>query len=137
MGKGYFYSDKNRGRDTTIEPAYFRGTGFEGQNTDPNIQQQIDTINQELEALRNTLNQVRTDVDNIQPYVLPQASATTLGGVKVGLGLNIDDGVLSTDGTTAPFDGNGEMVSTNLADAIKEANQNAGEEVVGETLVLN
>ena len=31
-------------------------------------------------------------------YVLPEASASQLGGVKVGHGLTIRDGVLSTDG---------------------------------------
>lgn len=31
------------------------------------------------------------------PYVLPTASADTLGGVKVGTGLTIADGVLSVD----------------------------------------
>lgn len=35
-------------------------------------------------------------------YDLPVASATTLGGVKVGAGLSINDGVLSTDPYTLP-----------------------------------
>ena len=35
-----------------------------------------------------------------EPYVLPTASADTLGGVKVGSGLTITDGVLSADGVT-------------------------------------
>lgn len=34
------------------------------------------------------------------PYTLPTASASTLGGVKVGSGLTITDGVLSADGIT-------------------------------------
>lgn len=33
-------------------------------------------------------------------YVLPTASAETLGGVKVGSGLTITDGVLSANGVT-------------------------------------
>jgi len=33
-------------------------------------------------------------------YTLPTASASTLGGVKVGNGLTITDGVLSADGIT-------------------------------------
>ncbi len=33
-------------------------------------------------------------------YTLPTASAETLGGVKVGSGLTITDGVLSADGVT-------------------------------------
>ena len=33
-------------------------------------------------------------------YTLPKASASTLGGIKVGSGLTITDGVLSADGVT-------------------------------------
>ena len=33
-------------------------------------------------------------------YTLPMASASTLGGVKVGSGLTITEGVLSADGVT-------------------------------------
>ena len=33
-------------------------------------------------------------------YTLPTASADTLGGIKVGSGLTITDGVLSADGVT-------------------------------------
>ena len=33
-------------------------------------------------------------------YTLPTASASTLGGIKVGSGLTITDGVLSADGIT-------------------------------------
>ena len=36
------------------------------------------------------------------PYVLPTASAETLGGVKVGSGLSIADGVLSANGYSLP-----------------------------------
>ena len=35
-----------------------------------------------------------------EAYTLPTASASTLGGVKVGSGLTITDGVLSADGIT-------------------------------------
>ena len=40
--------------------------------------------------------------DNSTPYVLPTASADTLGGVKVGNGLSIADGVLAANGYTLP-----------------------------------
>ena len=33
-------------------------------------------------------------------YTLPTASADTLGGIKVGSGLSINDGVLSAEGIT-------------------------------------
>lgn len=36
--------------------------------------------------------------NSASPYVLPTASAETLGGVKVGSGLSIADGVLSAEG---------------------------------------
>lgn len=37
--------------------------------------------------------------NSASPYVLPIASAETLGGIKVGSGLSIADGVLSATGT--------------------------------------
>lgn len=42
---------------------------------------------------------------NIPTYTLPTASAETLGGVKVGSGLSINDGVLSANGYTLPTAG--------------------------------
>lgn len=46
------------------------------------------------------------------PYTLPTASASTLGGVKVGDGLEIDeDGVLSAPGGTPYVAGDGIMIS--------------------------
>ena len=41
------------------------------------------------------------------PYSLPTASAETLGGVKVGTGLSIQDGVLSAQGGAEPLIFNG------------------------------
>lgn len=47
-------------------------------------------------------NELKTKLDGIEAgatkYVLPTASADTLGGVKVGAGLAINEGVLSTTG---------------------------------------
>ena len=40
--------------------------------------------------------------NNGSSYTLPTASADTLGGVKVGSGLSIEDGVLSATGYTLP-----------------------------------
>ena len=42
----------------------------------------------------------RTVVEIPQAYNLPAATTTTLGGVKVGNGLSINEGVLSADGVT-------------------------------------
>lgn len=40
--------------------------------------------------------------DNANNYSLPTASSSTLGGVKVGSGLSISDGVLSVSGSGLP-----------------------------------
>ena len=55
-------------------------------------------------------------------YTLPAASASTLGGVKVGSGLTITDGVLSADGIT-PAAAQASLESTaELADVITAFN---------------
>ena len=55
-------------------------------------------------------------------YTLPAASASTLGGVKVGSGLSIADGVLSADGIT-PAAAQASLESTaELADVITAFN---------------
>ena len=55
-------------------------------------------------------------------YTLPAASASTLGGVKVGSGLSITDGVLSADGVT-PAAAQAALESTaELADVITAFN---------------
>ena len=51
-------------------------------------------------------------------YTLPAATATTLGGIKVGSGLTITDGVLSTDGIT-PAAAQADSEATTIA-ALKE-----------------
>lgn len=51
-------------------------------------------------------------------YTLPTASASTLGGVKVGSGLTITDGVLSADGVT-PAAAQADSEATTIA-ALKE-----------------
>ena len=52
-------------------------------------------------------------------YTLPTASASTLGGVKVGSGLTITDGVLSADGIT-PAAYQADSEATTIA-ALKES----------------
>ena len=51
-------------------------------------------------------------------YTLPTASASTLGGIKVGSGLTITDGVLSADGIT-PAAAQADSEATTIA-ALKE-----------------
>lgn len=48
-------------------------------------------------------NELKTKVDGLQNYTLPAASATTLGGVKVGAGFNVaEDGTITA--TAASWD---------------------------------
>lgn len=60
MGRGFIYSDWNKGRDSTIEPGYFKplnsSVGEGEQQIPTGIQSQIDRINLEMENLTNTLN---------------------------------------------------------------------------------
>ena len=55
------------------------------------------TVSQ-ITDLTNTLSNYAKKTDIPAKYVLPTASSTTLGGVKVGAGLRIDSGVLSATG---------------------------------------
>jgi serine acetyltransferase len=69
------------------------------------------------------------------PYVLPTASATVLGGVKVGTGLAVDaNGVLSSSGVTGaylPLAG-GTMTGTiNLPDSINALQTASGFNIIG------
>ena len=54
-------------------------------------------------------------------YTLPTASADTLGGVKVGSGLTITNGVLSADGIT-PAANQAALETAELADVITALN---------------
>ena len=40
----------------------------------------------------------KSQITDLTDYTLPTASASTLGGVKVGAGLSINNGVLSANG---------------------------------------
>ena len=76
-------------------------------------------------------------------YTLPEASADTLGGIKVGSGLNINDGVLSAESYTLPeasantlggikvgsglsIDANGVLSASSGADQVSYDNTNSG-----------
>lgn len=52
-------------------------------------------------------------------YTLPAATAETLGGVKVGSGLRISDGVLSADDQVTPAENQADSEATTIA-ALKE-----------------
>lgn len=53
-------------------------------------------------------------------YVLPAATASALGGVKVGDGLSIADGVLSVD--MEPAAAQADSTATELADLVSDFN---------------
>ena len=54
------------------------------------------------------------DASGSDPYVLPVASDTTLGGVKIGNGINIaEDGTISVTAVRiSPFNANAEEVTS-------------------------
>lgn len=90
-----------------------------GQNTDGAMTQKATT-----DALAGKANSADlaavaftgdfTDLLNTPaPYTLPTASATTLGGVKVGTGLTIEDGVLSAVGAPITIDSQLDASSSN------------------------
>ena len=55
-------------------------------------------------------------------YMLPAATTSTLGGVKVGAGLSVtEEGVLSADGIT-PADEQEDLTATELADVVTAFN---------------
>ena len=62
------------------------------------------------------------------PYTLPTASAETLGGVKVGTGLSIQDGVLSASGG-----GSGPMIIEGIVES-GEFTANPGQPSKGEAV---
>ena len=56
-----------------------------------------------------------------EAYTLPEATASTLGGVKVGNGLTVTEGVLSADGIT-PAENQAALEATELADVVTAFN---------------
>jgi hypothetical protein len=76
------------------------------------------TQNNFTDALKTKLNGIATSANN---YSLPNASASSLGGIKVGTNLSIDgNGVLSaTDTNTTYSVGDGGLTQNNFTDALK------------------
>ena len=67
---------------------------------------------------KTKLNGIATGANN---YTLPTASATQLGGVKIGTGLTISNGVLSATGT-----GTGSTGTTIITSASRPSGQSSG-----------
>ena len=59
-----------------------------------------------------------TGLESGEGYTLPEASASVLGGVKVGSGLAISDGVLSV----SPAENQADSTATELADLVTAFN---------------
>lgn len=85
---------------------------------------------------KKKLNGIAT---NANKYTLPAASSSTLGGVKVGSGLTISDGVLSATGTDVAIDNALSASSTNPVQnkVVKAALDNKVDAVNGKGLSTN
>ena len=74
------------------------------------------TENDFTDALKTKLDGIATSANN---YSLPDATASALGGIKVGTNLSIDgDGVLSSTNTTYSV-GDGGLTENDFTDALK------------------
>ena len=62
------------------------------------------------------------EAEGFPPYTLPEASADTLGGIKVGSGLSIDDGVLSADDQVTPSANQAESEAETVAALVEDVN---------------
>jgi hypothetical protein len=98
---------------------------------DHSAQEVDDNIEEVVEARRGHTSLAQAIAEAAQPYVLPKASASELGGVKVGEGLSIeDDGTLKVVGggsysetelLAAPLSGT--ISSISLTDSIENYDQ--------------
>jgi hypothetical protein len=80
------------------------------------------TENDFTDALKSKLDGIAASANN---YSLPDATASTLGGIKVGTNLAIDsDGVLSSTNTTYTV-GDGGLTENDFTDALKSKLDNA------------
>ena len=81
------------------------------------------TENDFTDALKSKLDGIAASANN---YSLPDATASTLGGIKVGTNLAIDsDGVLSSTNTTYSV-GDGGLTENDFTDALKSKVDNLG-----------
>ena len=82
------------------------------------------TENDFTDALKSKLDGIAASANN---YSLPDATASTLGGIKVGTNLAIDsDGVLSSTDTNTTYSvGDGGLTENDFTDALKSKLDNA------------
>lgn len=163
-GRGLFYSDRNKGSDSTIESAYMSTVKAnmtsasesiiidgktinqiinEINTTTQSLQDSINLITQQTEQLSQQNSQLNSQIETLnqqnsqlisnyeilieeieqlkQGQSLPIASTTQLGVIKVGSGLQIEEGTLNLDVQTIAFDdGPGGLEATNVSEAIQE-----------------
>lgn len=163
-GRGLFYSDRNKGSDSTIESAYMSTVKAnmtsasesiiidgktinqiinEINTTTQSLQDSINLITQQTEQLSQQNSQLNSQIETLnqqnsqlisnyevlieeieqlkQGQSLPIASATQLGVIKVGSGLQIEEGTLNSAVQTIAFDdGPGGLEATNVSEAIQE-----------------
>ena len=83
------------------------------------------TENDFTDALKSKLDGITASANN---YSLPDATASTLGGIKVGTNLAIDsDGVLSSTDTNTTYSvGDGGLTENDFTDALKSKVDNLG-----------
>ena len=83
------------------------------------------TENDFTDALKSKLDGIAASANN---YSLPDATASTLGGIKVGTNLAIDsDGVLSSTDTNTTYSvGDGGLTENDFTDALKSKVDNLG-----------
>lgn len=163
-GRGLFYSDRNKGSDSTIESAYMSTVKaniasasesiiIDGKTINQiineintmtqSLQDSINLITQQTEQLSQQNSQLNSQIETLtqqnsqlvsnygilieeieqlkQGQSLPVASTTQLGVIKVGSGLQIEEGTLNSNVQTIAFDdGLGGLEATNVSDAIQE-----------------
>ena len=169
-GRGLFYSDRNKGSDSTIESAYMNTVKAnivsasesiiidgktinqiinEINTTTQSLQDSINLITQQTEQLSQQNSQLNSQIETLtqqnsqlisnygslieeieqlkQGQSLPIASTTQLGVIKVGSGLQIEEGTLNSNVQTIAFDdGPGGLEATNVSEAIQELTGRTG-----------
>ena len=82
---------------------YTKGNGSTGTITTQDTNTTYSAATQSAQGLMSAADKTKLDgiATGANKYSLPTASASTLGGIKVGSGLTISDGVLSSSGGSA------------------------------------
>lgn len=87
-----------QGKPTTFTPSAHTHTLNDVTNLSTTLNNKVDKDGSKVLSTNDFTNTYKTKLDGLSNYSLPTASAKTLGGVKVGSGLAINNGVLSATG---------------------------------------